>query len=519
VSRVNKAQDLRLLRHLPRSAWARYGIALAAFLVSFLLREALTSWLSSDRGIIVFLPAILFVTFCTGLGPGLLTTFLSGIALWYVFLPPYYTFALSLDTAVGLATFAFGSIAGVTLVHLLQVTTARAKAEEERSAQLAVSVTADLAGMTRLNNLSGLLVREGKDLKTCLNHALETAIAITGADKGNVQLFDGNAVALTIATHRGFEDNFLKFFEDVRNDSTACAEAMRSARRVIVEDVTRSDIFAATPASLKVLVDAGVRAVISTPLTSGDGGLLGMISVHFMEPHRPAERELGLMDLLARQTADYLERKRAEEVEQYLVREVQHRSNNLLAVIQAIAHRSLSGEYSLADAKAAFEARLQALARANRQLTRSSWSGVDLTDIARLELEPFGDRSTIRGINIILDAQHAQNFTLALHELATNATKYGALSNDHGKVMASWTVTTENQNNRLNFKWHETEGPPVMEPTRQGFGTSLIKGMFSSVRFDYAPEGFSCEIDVLLQPSAPAAISTIRSGNQAQVGS
>jgi two-component sensor histidine kinase len=152
-------------------------------------------------------------------------------------------------------------------------------------------------------------------------------------------------------------------------------------------------------------------------------------------------------------------------------------------------------------------------------LTRSSWSGVDLTDIARLELEPFGDRSTIRGINIILDAQHAQNFTLALHELATNATKYGALSNDHGKVMASWTVTTENQNNRLNFKWHETEGPPVMEPTRQGFGTSLIKGMFSSVRFDYAPEGFSCEIDVLLQPSAPAAISTIRSGNQAQVGS
>lgn len=90
------------------------------------------------------------------------------------------------------------------------------------------------------------------------------------------------------------------------------------------------------------------------------------------------------MDLLARQTADYLERKRAEEVEQYLVREVQHRSNNLLSVIQAIAHRSLSGEYSLADAKAAFEARLQALARANRQLTRSSWSGVDLTDIARL---------------------------------------------------------------------------------------------------------------------------------------
>jgi two-component sensor histidine kinase len=410
---VKKTRDLRLLRHLRESAWARYGIALAAFLISFFLREALAPWLSSDRGIIVFLPAILFVTFSAGLGPGLLTTLLSGIALWYVFLPPHYSFAFSLDTAVGLATFAFGSVAGVALVHLLEIATARAKAEQERSAELAASVTADLAGMTQLNNLSSLLVREGKDLKTCLNHALETAIAITNADKGNVQLFDGNAVALTIAAHRGFEDKFLKFFELVRSDNTACAEAMRSAKRVIVEDVTRSEIFAAADSSLKVLADAGVRAVISTPLTSGDGGLLGMISVHFMAPHRPAERELGLMDLLARQTADYLERKRAEEVEQYLVREVQHRSNNLLAVIQAIAHRSLSGEYSLADAKAAFEARLQALARANRQLTRSSWSGVDLTDLARLELEPFGDRSTIRGINIILDAQHAQNFTLA----------------------------------------------------------------------------------------------------------
>ena len=163
------------------------------------------------------------------------------------------------------------------------------------------------------------------------------------------------------AQHRctaGLRSYFLKFFDDVRDDGTACAEAMRSPKRVIVEEVTRSEIFAADQPSLKVLVDAAERAVISTPLKSGSGGLLGMISFHFMTPHRPTERELGLMDLWARQTADYLERKRAEELEQFLVREVQHRSNNRLAVIQAIAHRSLSGEYSLADAKAAFEARL-----------------------------------------------------------------------------------------------------------------------------------------------------------------
>jgi len=195
---------------------------------------------------------------------------------------------------------------------------------------------------------------------------------------------------------------------------------MRSAKRVM--DVTRSEISAADQPSLKVLVDAGVRAVISTPLTSGSGGLLGMISVHFMKPHRPAERELGLMDLLARQTADYLER---------------------------------------SECKSGYRGAPSALARANRQLTGSSWSGVDLTDIARLELEPFGDRSTIHGINIILDAPHAQNFTLALHELATSATKYAALWNESDRVMVSWTVTSEDRNNRLNFKWQETGGPPV----------------------------------------------------------
>jgi len=513
---VDETKNLHRSRQAPSSAWARYAIALFAFSVSFLLREALGPWLFADRGFILFLPAILFVTFVAGLWPGILTALLSGAALWYFFLPPYYSFALGLDRAVGLATFVFGSVAGITLVHLLRIATERADAERAKSAKLATSVSADLVDMTRLNELSNLLVREAKDVEACSHQVLETAIAIANADKGDMQLFDGNTVALEIVAQRGFDAPFLNFFAKVRDDRTACAEAMWSNKRVIVEDIAQSEIFAGQP-SLKVLIDAGVRAVVSTPLTSGNGALLGMLSVHFGAPHRPTERELGLLDLLARQTGDYLERRRAEEIEQFLVHEVQHRSNNLLAVIQAIAQRCLSGEYSLADAKTAFEARLQALARANRQLTRSSWCGVDLTEIARMELEPFGDRSTIRGLHIILDAQHAQNFSLALHELATNATKYGALSNESGKVMVSWIVTSEDRNNRLDFKWQETGGPPVTQPTRQGFGSSLIKTMFSNVRFDYSIDGLTCEIDVLLQDGVPHAMTTIRVGNEARI--
>jgi GAF domain-containing protein len=114
---------------------------------------------------------------------------------------------------------------------------------------------------------------------------------------------------------------------------------MDAAERVIVDDVMTSEIFVGQP-SQRVLLEAGVRAVTSTPLMSGDGDVLGILSIHFRVPHRLSEREQGLIDLLARQAGDYLARKRNQEVTQMLVREIQHRSNNLLSVIQAMAHGS-----------------------------------------------------------------------------------------------------------------------------------------------------------------------------------
>jgi len=365
--------------------------------------------------------------------------------------------------------------------------------------QAEVLIAADLRDMTLLNQLSNRLVREGSDFDRNLNTVVDTAITITGADKGNLQLLDPTTGVLTIAAQRGFEAPFLNFFSAVRDDASACAAAMRSGERVIVEDVRKSEIFAGQP-STEVLIDAGVCAVISTPLIAGSGNLLGMISTHFVKPHRPPERELHLVDLLARQTADYLEGKRAHEIQETLAREIQHRSNNLLAVIQTIASRSLSGRkgYTLARAKKAFEARLHALARTNQQLTKSNWSGVNLSEIVRSELRPYAERTTIDGIDVILSPQHAQNFTLTLHELATNAAKYGALSNRSGKVGVFWTIRRQNGSNKLGFKWREKGGPPVVVPTQHGFGTTLVNATFPDARIDYAVKGLSCEIEIPL---------------------
>jgi two-component sensor histidine kinase len=131
-------------------------------------------------------------------------------------------------------------------------------------------------------------------------------------------------------------------------------------------------------------------------------------------------------------------------------------------------------------------------------LSKSNWSGVNLSEIVSLELQPYVGRTKVDSIDIMLSPEHAQYFSLTLHELATNAAKYGALSNGSGTVYVCWTIRRQGNNDNLKFKWQESGGPPVVVPTRQGFGTTLIKATFADARVDYAVEGLSYEIEIPL---------------------
>jgi PAS domain S-box-containing protein len=173
---------------------------------------------------------------------------------------------------------------------------------------------ADLAAMTQLYELSQKCVDPNVEFTKCVESFLEAAIVLLGADKGNIQLLDAESGTLKIVAKRGFNRPFLEFFDSVcAGESSVCGTALQNARRIVVEDVMQSEIFSGKP-SLDVLLKAGVRGVQSTPLTTSGGKVFGMISTHFARPYRPSERELRLMDLLARQAADYLERKQVEEV-------------------------------------------------------------------------------------------------------------------------------------------------------------------------------------------------------------
>ncbi|HEY0728931.1 MAG TPA: GAF domain-containing protein [Pyrinomonadaceae bacterium] len=163
-----------------------------------------------------------------------------------------------------------------------------------------------------MQEVGALCARAGKTLNECLDAVLDAAIAVTGADKGNIQLVDESG-ALRIAAQSGFDESFLNYFASVGpEDHAACGAAMQSGTRVIVEDVTQSKIFTGQP-SLQVLLEAEVHAVQSTPLVCRDGRLLGMLNNHFGHVHRPSELELRYLDLLARMAADVIERRQAHE--------------------------------------------------------------------------------------------------------------------------------------------------------------------------------------------------------------
>ena len=204
---------------------------------------------------------------------------------------------------------------------------------------------------------------------------------------------------------------------------------------------------------------------------------------------------------------DISERKRAEEHQRLLTGELQHRVKNTLALVQAIAGQTFRNASDLAAANEAFSARLISLGRAHDILTQSSWSQAPIAEVVEGALAVHrGGTSRIRasGPNVPLAAKPALALALALHELATNAAKYGALSNDSGAVDLRWHVVHEGEAPRFCLTWSEQGGPPILsQPVRRGFGSRLIERSFAAevggeVKLTYAPTGLTCRMEASL---------------------
>jgi PAS domain S-box-containing protein len=200
---------------------------------------------------------------------------------------------------------------------------------------------------------------------------------------------------------------------------------------------------------------------------------------------------------------DITERKRAEATQRLLLAELDHRVKNTLATVQAITLQTLNAATDPAEFVESFNGRIQALGRAHGLLTRTGWQGADLATLIgeQLTLGPASSdgRITCTGPQILLEAQAALHLGLVLHELGSNARKYGSLSQREGRLTTEWWLNGEPENPNLRLRWTESNGPPVRAPIKRGFGATLIErslryALGGEARLGFAPRGVTCDI-------------------------
>ena len=199
---------------------------------------------------------------------------------------------------------------------------------------------------------------------------------------------------------------------------------------------------------------------------------------------------------------DVTERKHAEQHQRALNAELDHRVKNVLATVSAIIAQTQEASSSRADFVTALNNRINSLATTHELLSESNWRGASLPEIVRRELAPYTRGNTdARGPSVTLKAEATQAVATVLHELTTNAAKYGAFSSGTGRVLVRWRWLRNGSPDRLVIEWPEIDGPPVRPPSRTGYGTSIIRELIpfefgGAVELSFAADGTRCRLEI-----------------------
>jgi len=294
------------------------------------------------------------------------------------------------------------------------------------------------------------------------------------------------------------------------------AETFRAFRSADIRNDTRyrkKAAFRAVPGN-----DPNIVSYLAVPVFSGSGKLLGgLLFAHDAPGIFSGDGEL-LVSAIAAQAGlalenaklhraaeiEIAERKKAEAAKQLLVNEIRHRIKNTLGMVQAMARQTLHA--APAQERDAFVSRLHAMNDAHEVLTGHDWQSADIQETVERAMRPFGVgdglRVSLAGPSFALNPNKALFLAMLLHELGTNAVKYGALSNLAGRIDVGWDSAEEKGRKALVLHWRESGGPEISQPTRKGFGSrlveSVVKAEQGSSELIYAPEGFRCTIRMAL---------------------
>jgi PAS domain S-box-containing protein len=420
------------VRALREDYVAAYGVAVVAVSLATLLRWLIGGLLPGAVPFITYYPAVIIATLVGGLGPGIVATVLSAATARFLFQPPVYSWGLEPETGFALLVFLFISAVNITILRVLDAAVARIMDQEKNVRALVESTP------------NGVLVIDDGGRITLINGSMEELFGYKSAE------LLGRKVEVLVpdrlrGMHRGLRESFM-----LRPET----RAMGVGRDLSGKRKDGSEF--PVEIGLNAVERNGKRAVLAT-------------------------------------VVDISERKRAEEHQQLLIRELQHRTSNLFSVVQSIAKLTLVEGKGVTEITQEFDGRLHALARTYAVLAEGKWTGARLARIIEQELAPFADRVHVSGCDIDVHAAAAQQFALIVHELATNAIKHGALSTPAGSVSVEGNTERLDGVGRFSFVWTESGGPAVSPPTRKGFGSVILldsaRQFAQTVAMDHARDG------------------------------
>jgi PAS domain S-box-containing protein len=337
------------------------------------------------------------------------------------------------------------------------------------------------------------------NLQTLFDEIVTTVAEILDVEFVKILELEPGDAELLLRAGTGWREGAVGSAHESTGRHSQAGYALASGGPVIVTDL-RSETRFEGPALLR---DHGVNSGVSVPIAGRDGRAYGVLGAHTARLRRFGQHEVSFVVATANLIAGAIQRRQADQRHELMIRELRHRSGNLFAQLLALFSQTARNSRSVADLTAKYEARVLALANAHRLITEGGWQSTSLKDLMRVLLAPYIDRVTLSGPDVFLDPDPSFALSSALHELATNASKYGSLSGPAGKLDLSWVVQRSDRGLRLELDWKERGGPVPRRGRRVGFGSRLIgmvieRQLNGQVHRTFGPNGLEAKLIVPL---------------------
>jgi PAS domain S-box-containing protein len=337
------------------------------------------------------------------------------------------------------------------------------------------------------------------DLQKFFNEVVTTVGEILDVELVNIlELLPGDA-ELLLRAGIGWKPGLVGTANISTGRDTEAGYTLASGRPVIVEDLASETRFS----SAALLHDHGAVSGLATPIAGRDGRAYGVLAAHTGKRRKFQDYDVSFLAAVANVVAGAIQRRQLDQRHELMIRELRHRSGNLFSQLLALFSQTAKNSRSVADLVAKYEARVLALANAHRLITEGGWKSTSLNELLNTLLAPFLDRISFGGPNVFLEPDPTFGLSMAVHELATNASKHGSLSDPSGHVDVTWSITRTQQGLTLVLDWTESRGPAPKRNRRAGFGSRLInmvieRQLNGKVEQSFGTDGLSAKLTVPL---------------------